>query len=85
MKKKIFATNITVALHLLSNYLGNNGLKFNQFGTMMVIDSTNTTTIKTIKNAIKRIICEVFNCNKASRYCKINILENKIYVRFKTA
>jgi hypothetical protein len=86
IKKWKFIAGVDIAKELIMDNLSDTvGCKYKSTSWSTMLIDISTCTVKSVKKIIKDVICSVFECDKASKYCKINVIDNKLYLRFKTA
>ena len=85
LKKHDFDNRVDTAKTRIINKLKKEDYSFKNpsWSTLIIIISKDTW--KDIKHIIKDIVCTVFQCDKAGKYCRVNMINDKLYVRFKTA
>lgn len=83
-KKHKFDACVDTAMIRIISHLKDENFKVKSPSWSTIIVDVTKENIKSVKALIKNIICSIFNCDKATKYCRINILEDRMYVRFKT-
>jgi hypothetical protein len=89
MKKMIkrwkFINAVDVAKESIMEHLSDSiGCEYKSPSWSTLLVDVSNCTVKSVKKIIKDVVCSVFECDKASKYCRINIIDNKLYLRFKT-
>jgi hypothetical protein len=82
MKNKKFCENLEVAIYSIMELLGDENVKFKQNGSKLTIQLPEKKT-NHIKGAIGEIVSASFGCKKASKFCKMNYHESKLFLQFK--
>jgi hypothetical protein len=82
MKTKKFYENLEVAMYSIMELLGDEDVKFKQKGAKLTIKLPEK-KINPIKGAIGEIVSASFGCKKASKFCKMNYHESKLFLQFK--
>lgn len=81
MKYCKFRENVEVAMYSIMEYLGDENVKFTQKGACITIKLGKKNDH--VKGAIDNIVTHSFGCKKASKYCKMNYHESKLFLQFK--
>ena len=82
MKTKKFYENLEVAMYSIMELLGDEDVKFKQKGAKLMINLPKKDDGH-IKGAIDNIVSASFGGKKASKICKINYHEEKLFLQFK--
>ena len=80
-KKKHFKTSIALVFNKLSGILDDRNYKYSINDCTMVINEPEDD--RPVKKIIAGTVREVFDCRRASKYCKLNVIGGRMFVRFK--
>lgn len=79
-KKVNFNSDVSLTIRRISDRL-DGSCAVETFPTSITLFQVNDW--KRIKHIIKETVKEIFGCDKASEYCKLNKLDDKVFIRFK--
>ena len=82
MKNKKFYEKLEVAMYSIMELLGDEDVKFKQKGAKLTINLPKKKNDH-IQGAINEIVSSSFGGKKASKICKINYHEEKLFLQFK--